>query len=226
VDRFYPSFTETAAKITLKHILTHSSGLPAHLPFYRDTKGEENVINKILQTPLEYEPGTKAVYSDLGIILLGNILEKVTGRPLDQLAQEQIFAPLGMSHTLFKPGAKLKAEIAPTEKDAWRGRLIQGEVHDENAFAMGGVSAHAGLFSNSGDLSIFCQMLLNGGIYAHHRVVAHFDRSLDKNFLRKQSRTDTPSPGSAPGKPAANIRAYRALPTSIWLDRLVNFHHS
>jgi beta-N-acetylhexosaminidase len=227
VSRFYPSFIGNGReKITLKHLLTHSSGLPAHLPLFKDTKGKGKFVIKILQTPLEYEPGTKAVYSDLGIILLGSILERVTGKSLDRLAQDQIFAPLGMSHTLFKPGPKLKVEIAPTEKDAWRGRLVQGEVHDENAFAMGGVSAHAGLFSNSEDLSIFCQMLLNTGIYAHHRIVK---RSTLKRFVTRQnlppesSRAlgwDTPSPGSSAGNllSAESFGHTGFTGTSIWLD--------
>jgi beta-N-acetylhexosaminidase len=227
VSRFYPSFIGNGReKITLKHLLTHSSGLPAHLPLFKDTKGTGKFVIKILQTPLEYEPGTKAVYSDLGIILLGSILEKVTGKSLDRLAQDQIFAPLGMSHTLFKPGPKLKVEIAPTEKDAWRGRLVQGEVHDENAFAMGGVSAHAGLFSNSEDLSTFCQMLLNAGIYAHHRIVR---RSTLKRFVTRQnlppesSRAlgwDTPSPGSSAGNllSAESFGHTGFTGTSIWLD--------
>jgi len=227
VSRFYPSFTGNGReRITLKHLLTHSSGLPAHLPFYKDTKGKRNFVIKILQIPLESEPGTNTVYSDLGIILLGDILEKVSGKSLDRLAQDQIFAPLGMSRTLFKPGQKLRVEIPPTEKDAWRGRLVQGEVHDENAYAMGGVSAHAGLFSNSEDLAIFCQMLLNGGIYARHRIVK---RSTLERFVTRQnlpsesSRAlgwDTPSPGSSAG----NLLSDKSFGhtgftgTSIWLD--------
>jgi beta-glucosidase-like glycosyl hydrolase/CubicO group peptidase (beta-lactamase class C family) len=227
VSRFYPPFTgNDREKIAIRHLLAHSSGLPAHLPFYKDTKGKATFVIKILQTPLEYEPGTKTVYSDLGIILLGDILEKVSGKSLDRLAQERIFAPLGMSHTLFKPGPKLKGETAPTEKDAWRGRMIQGEVHDENAFAMGGVSAHAGLFSTSDDLSIFCQMLLNGGVYAHHRIVK---RSTLERFVSRQnspsesSRTlgwDTPSPGSSAGTLLSDKSFGHTgfTGTSIWLD--------
>jgi beta-N-acetylhexosaminidase len=227
ISRFYPALTgNEREKITIRHLLTHTSGLPAHLPFYKDTKGKRKYVDKILQTPLESEPGIKAVYSDLGIILLGDILEKVSGKSLDRLARERIFIPLGMSHTLFKPGPKLKGEIAPTEKDAWRGRLIQGEVHDENAFAMGGVSAHAGLFSNSDDLSIFCQMLLNGGIYAHKRIVK---RSTIERFVTRQnfpagsSRAlgwDTPSPDSSAGSLLSDKSFGHTgfTGTSMWLD--------
>ena len=106
---------------------------------------------------------------------------------------------------MFKPAASLKSGIAPTEIDPWRGRLLRGEVHDENAYAMGGISAHAGLFADSGNLAIFCQMLLNGGVYDHRRIVR---RSTLEKFTARQdlpegsSRAlgwDTPSPGSSAG---------------------------
>jgi CubicO group peptidase (beta-lactamase class C family) len=166
------------------------------------------------------------IYSDLGVILLGDILEKITAKPLDLLAQRRIFAPLGMGHTLFKPGRRLKAQIAPTENDPWRARLIQGEVHDENAYAMGGVSAHAGLFSNASDLAVFCQMLLNGGVYNHHRIVK---RSSFEKFIARQdfppgsSRAlgwDTPSEGSSAGSLLASTSFGHTgfTGTSIWVD--------
>jgi beta-glucosidase-like glycosyl hydrolase/CubicO group peptidase (beta-lactamase class C family) len=227
VSRFYPSFTDGGReKITIQHLLTHCSGLPAHLPFYRDTRGKSEFVRKILQTPLEYEPGTKAAYSDLGIILLGSILEKMTARPQDELARKRIFAPLGMTHTLFKPEPSLKSKIAPTENDPWRGRLAQGEVHDNNAFAMGGVSAHAGLFSTSGDLSIFCQMLVNGGVYDHHRIVK---RGTLEKFVTRQnlppgsSRAlgwDTPSDESSAGSllSSKSFGHTGFTGTSIWVD--------
>ena len=126
----------------------------------------------IFAEPLEYEPGTKMVYSDLGIILMAEIIQRLTGKPLDQLANEYIFGPLGMKDSMYNPPKKLWPEIAPTEiDDRFRHRLIQGEVHDENAYAIGGVSGHAGVFSTSPDLAAFCQMYLNGGVYAHNRIV-------------------------------------------------------
>jgi beta-N-acetylhexosaminidase len=227
VSRFFPSFTENGRdKITVGHLLTHSSGLPAHLPLYKDLTGKQQFIRKILQVPLEYEPGTKAIYSDLGIILLGDIIEKVAGATLDQLASRQIFQALGMTHTFFRPGASLKTLVAPTENDPWRGRLLQGEVHDENAYAMGGVSAHAGLFGNSGDLAVFCQMLLNGGVYDHRRIVR--PSTLEK-FTRRQNSPegssralgwDTPSPaGSAGSLMSPSSFGHTGFTgTSIWID--------
>src|SRR6202043_3694962 len=95
-----------------------------------------------------------------------------TGKPLDQLARENIFGPVGMPDTMFNPPKSLRDRVAPTENDAtYRKRLLVGEVHDENAFAMGGVAGHAGMFSTAGDFAAFCQMLLNGGVYAHQRLL-------------------------------------------------------
>jgi CubicO group peptidase (beta-lactamase class C family) len=103
---------------------------------------------------------------------MAEIVERLTGRTLDDLANADIFKPLAMKDTMFKPPKKLWPWIAPTELDSnFRKRLVQGEVHDENAFAMGGVSGHAGLFSTAPDLAAFCQMLLNGGVYAHQRIL-------------------------------------------------------
>jgi beta-N-acetylhexosaminidase len=178
VGRYIPEWAagpqaEWRARVTLKNLLTHTSGLPAHEEFYKMVKTPQQMIAAICAVPLAYEPGTQSVYSDLGFILLGEIAQRVTGRPLDQLAQERIFGPLQMTHTMYRPPAAMLAQIAPTENDlAWRKRLIHGEVHDENAFAMGGVAGHAGMFASAPDLATFCQFLLNGGIYAHRRLLS------------------------------------------------------
>jgi CubicO group peptidase (beta-lactamase class C family) len=106
-------------------------------------------------------------------MLLGEIVQRVTGRPLDELARDRIFNPLGMTRSMFRPPAALIPQVAPTENDlAWRKRQIHGEVHDENAFAMGGVAGQAGMFTSAPDLAAFCQMLLDGGIYAHRRMLS------------------------------------------------------
>jgi beta-glucosidase-like glycosyl hydrolase/CubicO group peptidase (beta-lactamase class C family) len=226
-SRYFPRFVgEGRDKITIRHLLTHTSGLPAHLPLYKDLKGKAAFVEKILQIPLESTPGTKAVYSDLGLILLGDIIEKLAAKPLDELAAARIFQPLGMTHTFFHPKPQRRKMIAPTENDPWRGRLLRGEVHDENAFAMGGVSAHAGLFGNTGDLAIFCQMLLNGGVYDHRRIVRH--STLEKftarqNFPEGSSRAlgwDTPSNGSSAGSLLSqNSFGHTGFTgTSIWID--------
>ena len=159
-------------RVTVRHLLTHTSGLPPFKEYWRTSKSKQDTLDRIFVEPLDYEPGTKEVYSDLGIILMAEIIERLTGKPLEVLASENIFAPLAMSNTMYKPPKKIWPTIAPTEIDnQYRHRLIQGEVHDENAAAIGGVSGHAGVFSTAPDLASFCQVLLNGGVYAHQRIL-------------------------------------------------------
>ncbi len=183
IDRYLPEWSTATqqqsaqqkdwrGKVTVRHLLTHTSGLPAFKEYWRTSKGKQDTLSRIFAEPLDYEPGTKEVYSDLGIILMAEIVERLTGRTLDDLAKSYIFNPLKMSGTSFRPAKKLWPLIAPTEIDNnLRHRLVQGEVHDENAFTIGGVSGHAGLFSTAPDLAAFCQMLLNGGSYAHERIL-------------------------------------------------------
>ncbi len=177
IERYLPEWAsgpnpEWRHRVTVRHLLTHTSGLPPFKEYWRTSKSKQDTLTKIFAEPLEYEPGTKEVYSDLGIILMAEIIERLTGRTLDDLAKSFIFSPLGMKDTMYRPPKKLWPQIAPTEFDKnLRHRLVQGEVHDENAFAIGGVSGHAGIFSTAPDLAAFCQMLLNGGVYAHQRIL-------------------------------------------------------
>jgi beta-N-acetylhexosaminidase len=177
IERYLPEWAsgpqpEWRHKVTVRNLMTHTSGLPAFQEYWHTSKGKADTLHMIFAEPLEYEPGTKLVYSDLGIILMAEIIQRLTGKPLDELANEYIFGPLGMQNSTYNPSKKLWPQIAPTELDErWRHRLVQGEVHDENAYAIGGVSGHAGVFSTSPDLAAFCQMLLNGGVYGHHRIV-------------------------------------------------------
>ncbi|HTZ49142.1 MAG TPA: glycoside hydrolase family 3 N-terminal domain-containing protein [Verrucomicrobiae bacterium] len=190
VERYLPEWgtgpqPEWRHRVTVRNLMTHTSGLPPFKEYWRTSKGKEDTLRMIFAEPLEYEPGTKVVYSDLGIILTAEIIHRLTGKTLDQLAQEYIFEPLGMNHSMFNPPKNLWPEIAPTEfDDRYRHRLIQGEVHDENAYAIGGVSGHAGLFSTSPDVAAFCQMYLNGGVYAHHRIV---ERATIAEFTQPQA---------------------------------------
>ena len=177
VERYLPEWAtgpqpEWRHRVTVRHLLTHTSGLPPFKEYWRTSRSKQDTLDKIFGEPLEYEPGTKEVYSDLGIILTAEIIERLTGKPLDTLVRENIFGPLAMSNSMYKPPRKLWPSIAPTEIDnQYRHHLIQGEVHDENAAAIGGVSGHAGVFSTAPDLAAFCQMLLNGGVYAHQRIL-------------------------------------------------------
>ncbi|HKF25625.1 MAG TPA: serine hydrolase, partial [Candidatus Acidoferrum sp.] len=177
VDRYLPEWAAGPqpawrGQVTVRHLLTHTSGLPPFKEYWRSSKSKQETLERIFAEPLEYQPGTKEVYSDLGIILTAEIIERLTGKPLGRLANECIFGPLAMSNSMYKPPKKLWPSIAPTEVDKqYRHRLIQGEVHDENAAAIGGVSGHAGVFSTAPDLAAFCQMLLDGGSYAHQRIL-------------------------------------------------------
>lgn len=159
-------------EITVRQLLLHTSGLPAHRDFFKKAKNAAAVQKQLFAETLVALPGTKIEYSDLGFILLGDIVERLTGKTLDQFAQAEIFAPLGMHSSYFNPPRALRARIAPTQNDTTnRKRQLHGEVDDANAFAMGGVAGHAGLFSTARDAAIFAQMMLNGGIYAHRRIL-------------------------------------------------------
>jgi len=172
VQKYLPEFVgANKERITIRHLLTHSSGLMAHRRYFLDYHTPGEIIKTILNEPLENLPGTKTVYSDLGIILMGKIIEKLSGQPLDVFCREQIFNPLKMNETGYNPPAPFLARIPPTEFDSWRGRMVHGQVHDENAFSLGGVSGHAGLFSTARDLAIFLNMLLNSGAYEGGRFL-------------------------------------------------------
>ena len=231
VERFLPEWAtgpqpEWRHRVTVRHLLTHTSGLPAFKEYWRTSKSKQDTLSKIFAEPLEYEPGTKEIYSDLGIILMGEIIERLTGKTLDELANTYIFTPLGMKNTMFRPPKKLWPEIAPTEFDArYRNRLVRGEVHDENAFAIGGVSGHAGLFSTAPDLAAFCQMLLNGGVYAHHRILR---RATISQFTTPQQLSNgaralgwlVPTENSSSGHffSAHSFGHTGFTGTSIWID--------
>ena len=214
-------------RVTVRHLLTHTSGLPPFKEYWRTSKNKQDTLTKIFAEPLEYEPGTKEVYSDLGIILMAEIVERLTGRTLDDLAKTYIFSPLGMKDTTYRPAQKLWPWIAPTEFDRnLRNRLVQGEVHDENAFTMGGVSGHAGVFSTAPDLAAFCQMLLNGGVYAHQRILkrATIAQFTTPQTLSNGTRTlgwAVPTAGSSSGHffSTHSFGHTGFTGTSIWIDQ-------
>jgi beta-glucosidase-like glycosyl hydrolase/CubicO group peptidase (beta-lactamase class C family) len=231
VERYLPEWAsgpqpEWRHEVTVRHLLTHTSGLPAFKEYWRTSKSKQETLTKIFAEPLEYEPGTKEIYSDLGIILMAEIIERLTGRTLDDLAKTYIFTPLAMKDTMFRPPKKLWPWIAPTEIDNnLRHRLVQGEVHDENAFAIGGVSGHAGLFSTAPDLASFCQMLLNGGVYAHHRILrrATIAQFTTPQQLSSGTRTlgwAVPTEGGSSGHyfSAHSFGHTGFTGTSIWID--------
>ncbi|MBI1873950.1 MAG: beta-lactamase family protein [Acidobacteria bacterium] len=154
------------AHVTVRHLLDHSSGLTAWLPLFRDCEGRREFEHAIATLPLEYEPGTRSVYSDLGFILLAFIIEDIVAKPLRACFGEiasRLFLSQDQSAEdvlLFNPPVDLRSRIAPTEVDSWRGRLLRGEVHDENAWALGGAAGHAGLFGSAPALGRFARAWL------------------------------------------------------------------
>lgn len=159
-------------QISIQHILNHSSGLPAYTPFFKEflplplSGAKESLINKILQAPLEYSAGERCVYSDLGFILLGAVLEKISGLRLDRLFEDIVAAPLQLSRQIRflpvnEPLARALDSIAATEQCPWRKKLMHGEVHDEHSWLMGGVAGHAGLFATIEGVMTLCECLLD-----------------------------------------------------------------
>lgn len=163
VQAYVPEFRgPDKDRVTIRHLLTHSSGLPAWRPLFREARDRRTALALVDTTPLDTVPGAHFVYSDLGAILLMQVVERITGERIDRYLARRVFQPMGMTSTRYLPPRSWRDRIAPTEIDtAFRRRLIRGEVHDENAGRMGGVSGHAGLFSNAPDLARFAAWLLD-----------------------------------------------------------------
>ena len=226
VSSFLPEFRGGSKdKVTVWHLLTHSSGVDWWAPLYKDLKGRDAYLKRVLAMDLVYEPGSKSVYSDLGVLLLGEILERVAGQDINSFARARLFGPLGMKDTTYLPGPELLPRIAPTENDPWRGHVLRGEVHDENAAALGGIAPHAGLFGTAPDLARFAQMLLNGGVFEHKRIVSRetLERFTKRQGVPDSSRAlgwDTPSENSSAGT-LFGPRSFGHTGftgTSMWMD--------
>ena len=177
VTRYLPEFAGGGKQdVTIRQLLTHTSGFRAWIPLYKEPTHEAR-LQRLWDEKLIAAPGTAYLYSDLNLISLQLVLEKITGRTLDVLLREEITGPLGMDRTRFNPPAEWKPKIAATE-DArlpWSGLdrgLVWGEVHDENAWSFGGVAGHAGVFSCAWDLAVLCRTLLNGGAYGRERILS------------------------------------------------------
>ncbi len=219
------------AGITVRMLLTHSGGLEAYAPLYSaangSLRGRAEYLAAINQRPLQYQQGTQTIYSDWDMVLLQAVIERISGMSLDQYADGHIFRQLGMIDTRFRPDTNdraLRARIAPTTEDSLRGGRLRGTVHDANAWALGGVSGHAGLFSTARDLAIFAQFLLDGGTFDQVRILS--PQTIARWTARQNtlgSRAlgwDTPAPGSS----AAHYFSPRSFGhtgytgTSIWID--------
>jgi len=234
VQKYVPAFQGAMKeRVTIRNLLTHSSGLPAWRRLFAESSTREEALALVDTTALLRQPGDTFVYSDLGAIALTQSVEAVTGQRLDAFLDARVFGPLGMTSTRYLPPESWRARIAPTENDtAFRHRMLHGEVHDENAGRLGGVSGHAGLFSNAPDLARFAQWLLDSrippgrpaggaGAYLPHDLVVEFTRP--QNIPPGSSRAlgwDTPSENSSAGT-KLGPRAFGHTGftgTSIWID--------
>ncbi|MBF0345473.1 MAG: DUF1343 domain-containing protein [Nitrospirae bacterium] len=171
VGKYWPEFKANGkANITVRQLLTHYSGLSAGLEMLPPWSGYDTALNKVIKEQLMYLPGTHFQYSDINFIVLAELVHRLTGQMLDVYGAQNIFKPLGMKDTTFKPSAGVHARIAPTQYR--KGSLLQGEVHDPVAYYMGGVTGQAGVFSTADDLSIFARMLLHGGSLNNVRILS------------------------------------------------------
>ena len=173
VASYIPAFGRNGkASITVEMLLTHTSGLAAWLPLYRDYPTPHERIEAIYDSAPVYAPGTDYVYSDLGLIVLGELVETVSGVPLDEHVRAHITEPLGMRDTGYNPATSELDRIAATEHQPWTGRgMIRGSVHDENAWSLDGVAGHAGVFGTAHDLAVLAQTFLNEGRYGSARIL-------------------------------------------------------
>ena len=233
-------------RVTVRHLLMHSSGLPAYAPLWRELRGRDAYARRIGGMGLDYTPGSRTVYSDFGIMVLGFIIEELSGQTLDLFLDERVFDPLGMRDTGYNPRSwadpvatgvgygeaapeadgtlPILARVAPTELDTiYRHTHVHGVVHDENAYALGGVAGHAGLFSSARDLAVFAQMMLNGGEYGGVRVL---DSATIARFTRRANGSgralgwDKPAGRSSAGD-YFSAQAYGHTGftgTSVWID--------
>lgn len=217
VVRFWPDVEPAKAAIRVRDLLAHRAGFAAHIRLWERASDADTAVQAILDAPLEYAPGAASTYSDLGMILLGRILEQVAGQTLDTIAAERVFKPLAMKRSFFTPAESVLEDTAPAHPH------IRGRVHDQNAQLMGGIAGHAGLFSTAADLACFARVMLCGGSPL-------IQRETWETFVRRQAFPiastralgwDTPS---AIGSSAGDLLSRRAFGhtgftgTSLWID--------
>ena len=226
VQRYIPEFTgRWKNRVTVRHLLTHCSGLPSWRPLYKEATSAPDALALAIATPLDTTPGAQMVYSDLGAIIMGEIVHRVTNTPLDSYATNHVFAPLGMNETFYRPDTSLRSHIAPTEIDPWRQRHLRGEVHDENAYALGGVSGHAGLFSSASDLARLAQAYLNGGALDGKRIwskrtIEQFTHIQNAKLSHRALGWETANGANSGGRlMSAQAFGHTGFTgTSIWID--------
>ena len=232
VQNYIPEFdgpdsfsVENKKNITVRHLITHSAGLPPFRPFWKYP--EASRLDSVFQSPLNYEPGTHYKYSDIGLIICGKIIEKITGETLATYCKNTIFNPLNMIDSEFNPAKDKFSRIMPTEYSDIEKDFVQGHVHDENAHSLGGVAGHAGLFSTADDLAKYCRMILQNGVNNDGKII--FSKTMIDSFSQKaniikgSSRClgwDSPSGNASGGVYLSNhsIGHTGFTGTSLWID--------
>ncbi|HZS47142.1 MAG TPA: serine hydrolase domain-containing protein [Blastocatellia bacterium] len=238
VATYLPEFNiEDKREITVQQLLTHCSGLPAWQPLYAEVKSPTDVLPHIANIKLENEPGTKVVYSDLGYITLGKMIERMTGADLAEYAAQKIFKPLGLNDTCFNPHLSLQPRIAATEEgnkyesamagdagkdySGWRNAMIWGEVHDGNAYFLGGVAGHAGLFATASDILKIARQFLPGSNLLKPESLPLFSTNFTPGCGVDRSvgwslATNKTSAGSHISRTAFGHSGFTG--TSLWID--------
>ena len=227
VSRYLPRFEgPDKDQVTVRMLLDHTSGLGSYVPFFKRTREREQAVRLLYQEPLRRQPGTRAVYSDLNALLLGLLIETVTGESLDTFAARDVFAPLGMTHTLYRPLRADRSRAVPT--GVWRGHPVGGKVNDQNAVVFGGAAGHAGIFSTGMDLARYAQMWLNQGLLSGRRFVGALTI---RRFLERRPEAgsrllgwDTPEPTPTRLSVFGNLLSDQAYGhtgwtgTTMWID--------
>jgi CubicO group peptidase (beta-lactamase class C family) len=210
-------------EVTLRMLLAHSSGLPAYEKLFLRARSRDALLQAVFSTELANDPGSHTEYSDIGFIILGVALERLAEETLDRFCQREIFGPLGLIQTTFNPAPEIRAAIPPTADDqTFRQRIIQGEVQDENAFVLGGVAAHAGLFASAQDVAKFAYAMQpgHGSLLRPETLKLFASREISPPGTSRALGWDTPSPPSQSGK-SFSSQSYGHLGytgTSLWID--------
>jgi CubicO group peptidase (beta-lactamase class C family) len=215
------------ALVTVRQLLTHTAGFPGEAPMYRWCATRESVLDELRGMALRFVPGTDVEYTSQGYIVLGLIAEAATGLSLDELVRVMVTAPAGMSHTRFRLGSDQRALAAATEDCPWRGVMVQGTVHDENAEVLGGVAGHAGLFASLADMQVLGQLLCSGTSGADTAVLSAStlatmvapatDHLRERRTLGWQGREPSQSPaGDLAGPNTFGHTGFTG--TTLWVD--------
>lgn len=222
VGQWLPAFRDSdKAELTVRQLLTHTSGIPGQIPLYRWCTTAAEMMDAIRYVPVAFAADTNVAYSSQGFILLGRIAEQASGVQLDELVAERVTKPVGMSHTRFGLPPESRGQAAATEDCPWRGRVVQGTVHDENAEVLGGVAGHAGVFAPIADLAALGQALCRGEVLSPAATTEMTRPATDHLPLRRAlawqgtDRTNCPA-GDLQGPNAYGHTGFTG--TSLWMD--------